>query len=107
MALWHASFPEKELQSLISDQWKEMGWQGKDPTTDFRYSVEYFAFHFSSFQIFGFYVMSSHRTHMWHVMIGAAVSYHWKICCILQRTFRYTHSLHTLFPTAVSAYACV
>ncbi|XP_047980898.1 ELMO domain-containing protein A-like isoform X1 [Salvia hispanica] len=36
LALWHASFPEKELQSLISDQWKEMGWQGKDPTTDFR-----------------------------------------------------------------------
>ncbi|XP_042011568.1 ELMO domain-containing protein A-like isoform X2 [Salvia splendens] len=35
-ALWHASFPEKELQSLISDQWKEMGWQGKDPSTDFR-----------------------------------------------------------------------
>ncbi|XP_057805485.1 uncharacterized protein LOC131020587 isoform X2 [Salvia miltiorrhiza] len=35
-ALWRASFPEKELQSLISDQWKEMGWQGKDPSTDFR-----------------------------------------------------------------------
>lgn len=35
-ALWHAAFPEKELHSLISDQWKEMGWQGKDPSTDFR-----------------------------------------------------------------------
>ncbi|KAL2991362.1 hypothetical protein AAZX31_11G254500 [Glycine max] len=35
-ALWSASFPDQELQSLISDQWKEMGWQGRDPSTDFR-----------------------------------------------------------------------
>ncbi|GKV12713.1 hypothetical protein SLEP1_g23831 [Rubroshorea leprosula] len=35
-ALWNASFPEEELHSLISEQWKEMGWQGKDPSTDFR-----------------------------------------------------------------------
>ncbi|KAI4370330.1 hypothetical protein MLD38_018693 [Melastoma candidum] len=35
-ALWHAAFPEEELHGLISDQWKEMGWQGKDPSTDFR-----------------------------------------------------------------------
>ncbi|KAL2332670.1 hypothetical protein Fmac_013883 [Flemingia macrophylla] len=35
-ALWYASFPGQELQSLISDQWKEMGWQGRDPSTDFR-----------------------------------------------------------------------
>ncbi|XP_020211710.1 ELMO domain-containing protein A [Cajanus cajan] len=35
-ALWSASFPGQELQSLISDQWKEMGWQGRDPSTDFR-----------------------------------------------------------------------
>lgn len=35
-ALWHAAFPEVELRDLISDQWKEMGWQGKDPSTDFR-----------------------------------------------------------------------
>nr|CAD1844930.1 unnamed protein product [Ananas comosus var. bracteatus] len=25
-----------ELLGLISEQWKEMGWQGKDPSTDFR-----------------------------------------------------------------------
>ena len=37
-ALWHAAFPGEELHALISDQWKEMGWQGKDPSTDFRYS---------------------------------------------------------------------
>ncbi|KAM7277234.1 hypothetical protein ACFE04_019100 [Oxalis oulophora] len=35
-ALWKASFPEEELRDLISEQWKEMGWQGKDPSTDFR-----------------------------------------------------------------------
>ncbi|CAM8901760.1 unnamed protein product [Rhodiola kirilowii] len=36
MELWNASFPEEELFGLISEQWKEMGWQGKDPSTDFR-----------------------------------------------------------------------
>lgn len=36
MALWTAAFPEEHLRDLISDQWKEMGWQGKDPSTDFR-----------------------------------------------------------------------
>ncbi|XP_073000967.1 uncharacterized protein [Typha latifolia] len=35
-ALWYASFPGIELLGLISEQWKEMGWQGKDPSTDFR-----------------------------------------------------------------------
>ncbi|KAK6920394.1 ELMO domain [Dillenia turbinata] len=35
-ALWNAAFPDEELQDLISEQWKEMGWQGKDPSTDFR-----------------------------------------------------------------------
>ncbi|CAN1313290.1 ELMO domain-containing protein B, partial [Linum perenne] len=35
-ALWSATYPEKQLCGLISDQWKEMGWQGKDPSTDFR-----------------------------------------------------------------------
>ncbi|KAL6520544.1 hypothetical protein OROMI_032306 [Orobanche minor] len=35
-ALWCATYPGQELQGLVSDQWKEMGWQGKDPSTDFR-----------------------------------------------------------------------
>ncbi|AQK45251.1 ELMO/CED-12 family protein [Zea mays] len=35
-ALWRSSFPGTELLGLVSDQWKEMGWQGKDPSTDFR-----------------------------------------------------------------------
>ncbi|MBA0852979.1 hypothetical protein Goshw_012104, partial [Gossypium schwendimanii] len=35
-ALWNTAFPEEELRGLISEQWKEMGWQGKDPSTDFR-----------------------------------------------------------------------
>ncbi|GJT18442.1 ELMO domain-containing protein A isoform X2, partial [Tanacetum coccineum] len=28
--------PEEELNGLITEQWKEMGWQGKDPSSDFR-----------------------------------------------------------------------
>ncbi|XP_057453720.1 uncharacterized protein LOC130745458 isoform X2 [Lotus japonicus] len=32
-ALWNAAFPEEKLHGLISEQWKEMGWQGKDPST--------------------------------------------------------------------------
>ncbi|KAL5549211.1 hypothetical protein UlMin_004442 [Ulmus minor] len=35
-ALWAATFPNEELHGLISEQWKEMGWQGRDPSTDFR-----------------------------------------------------------------------
>ncbi|CAI9775299.1 unnamed protein product [Fraxinus pennsylvanica] len=35
-ALWSATYPGQKLQSLISDQWKQMGWQGRDPSTDFR-----------------------------------------------------------------------
>ncbi|RHN38400.1 putative ELMO domain-containing protein [Medicago truncatula] len=40
-ALWNAAFPEEELNGLISEQWKDMGWQGKDPSTDFRVVVTY------------------------------------------------------------------
>ncbi|KAG8066440.1 hypothetical protein GUJ93_ZPchr0004g38608 [Zizania palustris] len=35
-ALWHATYPDQELQGLISEQWKDMGWQGRDPSIDFR-----------------------------------------------------------------------
>lgn len=35
-ALWNAAFPNIVLQGLISEQWKEMGWQGPNPSTDFR-----------------------------------------------------------------------
>ncbi|XP_074576398.1 uncharacterized protein LOC141832933 isoform X2 [Curcuma longa] len=35
-ALWYAAYPEVKLHDLISEQWKNMGWQGKDPSTDFR-----------------------------------------------------------------------
>ncbi|KAH0918979.1 hypothetical protein HID58_026639, partial [Brassica napus] len=34
--LWKLAFPEEELHGIVSEQWKEMGWQGKDPSTDFR-----------------------------------------------------------------------
>ncbi|RWW23646.1 hypothetical protein BHE74_00053642 [Ensete ventricosum] len=36
-ALWYYAYPGVELRGLVSNQWKEMGWQGKDPSTDFRY----------------------------------------------------------------------
>eukprot|EP00250_Pteridium_aquilinum_P009013 c18383_g2_i1 orf=58-693(+) len=35
-ALWHAAFPNSNLNGLVSSQWKDMGWQGTDPSTDFR-----------------------------------------------------------------------
>ncbi|OIW10799.1 hypothetical protein TanjilG_27745 [Lupinus angustifolius] len=34
--LWHCSFPNVCLSGLISDQWKDIGWQGPNPSTDFR-----------------------------------------------------------------------
>ncbi|XP_050224591.1 uncharacterized protein LOC126674216 isoform X2 [Mercurialis annua] len=34
--LWRLAFPGRQLPSLKSDLWKEMGWQGSDPSTDFR-----------------------------------------------------------------------
>ncbi|XVE49886.1 hypothetical protein DITRI_Ditri01bG0118200 [Diplodiscus trichospermus] len=35
-ALWRIAFPNVALKGLISEQWKEMGWQGLNPSTDFR-----------------------------------------------------------------------
>lgn len=35
-ALWNAAFPDIALRGLISEQWKSMGWQGSNPSTDFR-----------------------------------------------------------------------
>ncbi|KAK3040035.1 hypothetical protein RJ639_028366 [Escallonia herrerae] len=34
--LWMLAYPDRELPSLKSKLWKEMGWQGPDPSTDFR-----------------------------------------------------------------------
>ncbi|KAK4432004.1 ELMO domain-containing protein A [Sesamum alatum] len=34
--LWRLSYPDRKLPSLKSEAWKEMGWQGSDPSTDFR-----------------------------------------------------------------------
>ncbi|XP_065853016.1 uncharacterized protein [Euphorbia lathyris] len=34
--LWRLAFPDRELPSLKSEVWKDMGWQGSDPSTDFR-----------------------------------------------------------------------
>nr|XP_043609533.1 ELMO domain-containing protein A [Erigeron canadensis] len=34
--LWRSAYPNRELPGLKSELWKEMGWQGNDPSTDFR-----------------------------------------------------------------------
>ncbi|KAK4282052.1 hypothetical protein QN277_013473 [Acacia crassicarpa] len=34
--LWALAYPDRELPGLKSELWKEMGWQGVDPSTDFR-----------------------------------------------------------------------
>jgi hypothetical protein len=34
--LWDISFPDRKLKNRISPQWKDMGFQGTDPATDFR-----------------------------------------------------------------------
>ncbi|KAK1583224.1 hypothetical protein Q3G72_021987 [Acer saccharum] len=34
--LWSLAYPDRELPALKSELWKEMGWQGSDPSTDFR-----------------------------------------------------------------------
>lgn len=36
--LWNLAYPNVTLTGLISEQWKEMGWQGANPSTDFRSS---------------------------------------------------------------------
>ncbi|XP_028761589.1 ELMO domain-containing protein A-like [Neltuma alba] len=48
-ALWHCAFPNVSLRGMISEQWKDMGWQGSNPSTDIRgcgfISVENLLFH--------------------------------------------------------------
>ncbi|KAH9744121.1 ELMO domain-containing protein [Citrus sinensis] len=34
--LWRFAFPNVVLNGMISEQWKDMGWQGPNPSTDFR-----------------------------------------------------------------------
>ncbi|WCJ27664.1 ELMO/CED-12 family protein [Euphorbia peplus] len=34
--LWRLAYPDRELPPLKSEVWKDMGWQGADPSTDFR-----------------------------------------------------------------------
>lgn len=34
--LWRLAYPDRELPPLKSELWKDMGWQGTDPSTDFR-----------------------------------------------------------------------
>ncbi|KAJ6808808.1 ELMO domain-containing protein C [Iris pallida] len=34
--LWKLAYPNREIPPLKSELWKDMGWQGSDPSTDFR-----------------------------------------------------------------------
>ncbi|KAM1108985.1 hypothetical protein PS2_008447 [Malus domestica] len=36
LELWRLAYPDTELPPLQSDLWEQMGWQGSDPSTDFR-----------------------------------------------------------------------
>jgi len=36
MKLWTLTYPSIKLENRVSEQWKSMGFQGTDPTTDFR-----------------------------------------------------------------------
>lgn len=62
-ALWSSAFPGQELHGLISDEWKKMGWQGKDPSTDFRgagfISLENLLFFAKTFSVRFFYINSN------------------------------------------------
>ncbi|XP_010474988.1 PREDICTED: ELMO domain-containing protein A-like isoform X3 [Camelina sativa] len=35
-SLWNVAYPNVSLTGLVTEQWKEMGWQGPNPSTDFR-----------------------------------------------------------------------
>lgn len=89
--LWHAAFPGEELRGLVSEQWKEMGWQGKDPSTDFRYADVF---------LDSFGLLEQNLTiplpvalDLTYITSGVVVSYHWKICYTLRGTFRYVYFL--------------
>ena len=34
--LWKFSFPKEQLDNRVSPKWKQLGFQGTDPMTDFR-----------------------------------------------------------------------
>lgn len=36
--LWRLAYPDRVLPGLKSELWKDMGWQGPDPSTDFRFA---------------------------------------------------------------------
>ncbi|PRQ32955.1 putative ELMO domain-containing protein [Rosa chinensis] len=69
-SFWYATYPDQELHGLVPDQWKEMGWQGRDPSTDFK-------FHFPPFlccSAANFFLVSSFS--FWHFLIWLL----WMIC---------------------------
>ena len=39
MLLWDLCFPNRKLSNRISNDWKEIGFQGTNPATDFRFKI--------------------------------------------------------------------
>lgn len=37
--LWRLAYPHRDVPPLKSELWKDMGWQGPDPSTDFRWHI--------------------------------------------------------------------
>lgn len=89
--LWHAAFPGEELRGLVSEQWKEMGWQGKDPSTDFRYA-HIILDHFGLLEP-NLTILLLAAINLTYITSGVVVSYHWKICYTLRGTSRYVYFL--------------
>lgn len=104
-ALWNAAFPEEELRDLISEQWKEMGWQGKDPSTDFRYISTLLTLEVYFTWLHNYYSLNAYFSLCLLSLVlladllliificclfclGVVDLYHWKIYYILLRTFR-------------------
>ena len=85
--LWRLAYPNRELPSLKSELWKDMGWQGPDPSTDFRYEED-FALNWLSWLHFLFliymiiYVISM-------LFEGVEDSYHWRISSFLPRNIQF------------------
>ena len=55
MQLWDVVFPEQPIDARVSSQWSRLGFQGRDPATDFRgmgllglHNLLYYAQHYTA-----------------------------------------------------------
>jgi len=59
LELWEALMPNEKLETRIGEQWGKIGFQGKDPATDFRGMGKKTSYRFFASSIFFSY---SHNT---------------------------------------------